>query len=372
MKNNEKDQKNLIREMMLESEKQDYLYTAGNYWKYYEKNILKQIDTNILSKFRSWQGGSGVGNIQSFGGGSELKGRSFLRNFHPIDDDFNFIDNSTFVRKYNSLINKILKHIPFAKYLLIRTAEMKIYYKNAYASYMVEKYNLIKSMDKRLVDISDSSFGINESDLVYINGKVYTHRFLNQLKIINYIQKNTKFDSIKFVFELGAGYGLLASALLKLNTKIKYFIIDLAPTIFFSEYFLSNIGYKVFGYRQFIKEEKIDLDKIFKDYNVICLPSWAMNKLEDFNFDLFINVASLQEMEKTQAYNYLSFLKKNPSKYIYLNNLITGHKKTTKENTFGVLEQTTFESVQKYLDSDFKLNTKDTDESDYQAIFEKK
>ena len=59
----------LIKEMMDDAKNQSSLYTAGNYWKYYEKNILKQIKKNDLTKFRSWPGGSGAGNIQSFGGG---------------------------------------------------------------------------------------------------------------------------------------------------------------------------------------------------------------------------------------------------------------------------------------------------------------
>lgn len=372
MKNNEQDLKNLIKEMMKDSAKQDPLYTAGNYWKHYEKNILKQIDSNVLSQFRSWEGGSGVGNIQSFSGGSELKSRSFLKNFHPIDNAFNFIDDSILVRKYNSLINKIIPYVPFFKYFLIRIAEMKVLYKNIYESNVVERYNLIKSLDKRLIKISDSSFGLNDKEIVKIKGNVYTLNFLSQLRIVNHIEKNIKFESINFILELGAGFGLLASTFLKLNNKIKYFIIDIAPTIFFSEYFLSNIGYKVFGYKEFTTSKEIDTKKIFEEYDVICLPCWGMSKLKDFNFDLFINIASIQEMEKEQALNYLSLLKKNPSKHIYLNNLVSGHAKATSDNSFGVKEPTTFDDVKNFLASDFKLITEDADETNYQAIFEKK
>ena len=77
----------------------------GNFMK---KNILKQIRNNKLINFRSWKGGAGSGSIHSFGGGSEIKCRKFSRNFHPIDDDFEFLDDSFLVRKYNSLINKII------------------------------------------------------------------------------------------------------------------------------------------------------------------------------------------------------------------------------------------------------------------------
>ena len=39
----------LIKEMMRDAENKSNLYSPGNYWKYYEKNILKQIKNNDLS-----------------------------------------------------------------------------------------------------------------------------------------------------------------------------------------------------------------------------------------------------------------------------------------------------------------------------------
>ena len=73
----EESQKQLLKKMMEESFKQEDLYTAGNYWKFYEKKILDQIKKNKLKNFRSWEGGGGAGNIQSFGGGNERTSRSF-------------------------------------------------------------------------------------------------------------------------------------------------------------------------------------------------------------------------------------------------------------------------------------------------------
>ena len=39
--NLEKNQINMLKKMMEESFKQDDLYTAGNYWKYYEKKYYQ-------------------------------------------------------------------------------------------------------------------------------------------------------------------------------------------------------------------------------------------------------------------------------------------------------------------------------------------
>ena len=373
MNESEKNLKENLKKMMIESFSQDELYTAGNYWKYYEKNILQQTDINSLSRFRSWEGGAGAGNIQSFGGGNEFKIRSSSRNFYPMDDAFSFFDESLLVQKYNSFINKIIPYIPFFKYFLIRIAEMKKYYKNIYKTNLRNKYTLIKSMDKNLVEISDSSFGIDKKNLVFIDGKIYTNAFLNSLNTIYYIKKYTKFESIKHIIELGAGIGLLASAFLKLNKKTKYLIVDIPPTIFFSQYYLKNIGYKVFGYEEIIKKETIDIKKIFESYDVICLPPWKLSKLKDFSFDLFINIHSFQEMEKKQSLNYLSVLKKKLNKYIYLQNSIEGHKKAIEKNKFGVLEPTTLKDIEECLHHKYSIVKKDiiNENQTYQAIFKK-
>ena len=329
--NLKKNQLDMLRKMMEESFKQDDLYTAGNYWKYYEKNIIKQIKNNSLTNFRSWKGGGGIGNIQSFGGGDERVGRSFMRNFHPFDNDFKFFDNSFIVKKYNSVINKLIPYFSFLKYFVIRVAEARLYHQNFFDELIFQKYNLIKRLDKELTEISDSNFGLEKNNFTLIDNKIYTSKFLDHLLFIYQIKKNTEFESINYILELGAGIGLLASAFLKLNKKIKYLIVDIPPTIFFSEYYLKNLGFKVFGYEEISKINVLDIKKIFEDYDVICLPSWKLHHLNNFKFDLFINIYSFQEMEKKQAMNYLSVFKKNLKKYVYLENLIEGHKKATKK-----------------------------------------
>jgi putative sugar O-methyltransferase len=373
MKNTEKNLRDSIKEMMNISFKQDKIYQPGNYWKYYEPKIYKQIKNNKLSKFRAWEGGSGSGNISSFGGGDEFLHRRFNRNFHPFDDAFSFIDNFFLIKKYNGLINKLIKIIPAFKFFLIRAAEAKEYYWSMYKDFIKQKYFLIKKIDPDLTKISDSVFGLNEKKLVYVEDKIYTNSFLEQLLHIHEIKRNTNFKSINSVLELGAGIGLLASAFLKLKKNLKYLIIDIPPTLFFSEYYLKNIGYKVFGYNESAKSKHLDIEEIFQNYEVICLPSWKLEELSQFKFDLFVNIASFQEMEKEQTLNYLSVLKKNFGKYIYSENLIKGHKKTNKENSFGVLNPTIFEDIDKILSDKFKIINKEaTHDAIYKILYEKK
>lgn len=343
---------NNLQTLMEISKKKDILYTAGNFWKNYEKKIIDSINNNKLEEFRSWEGGSGIGSIHSFGGGSEFKARNFLRNYHPLDNSFNFIDESYVVKKYNSLINRLIPYFRFLKFFLFRTAELKNYYKNLRNQYIREKYYQISYLDKELVEIQDSNFGLKKEEFVNIDGKIYTDRFLNDLFKINFLKKNINFDDINTIVELGAGIGLLASVFLKLKKNVKYLIIDIPPTICFSSYFLKNLGFKVFdieNYKSFDEKTNINLKTIYKEYDVVCIPPWDLPRLDDFKFDLFVNVASFQEMEKDQVLNYLSKLNIYIKKFMYLCYNIVDKPKSTEKNSFGVKDPINLNQIEQAI-----------------------
>ena len=115
-----KEKLKLLEIMMKNLNEQNNLYKPGNYWKYYEDNLIKQIKNNNVEEFRKCNGGAGSGNIQSFGGGEMELRRSFGENFHPFEERFKFFDNNFFIKKYNAFINKISKYIPFISFFSFR------------------------------------------------------------------------------------------------------------------------------------------------------------------------------------------------------------------------------------------------------------
>ena len=360
----------LLEEMMNDYKKESHLYAAGNFWKYYEKGIIKQIKSNDLRKFRSWPGGSGSGTISSFSGGEKELSRFYNRNFHPFDFKFLKIDNNFFLNKYNSLINKITKFCSFFSYFALRAVEARKYFMLQIQKNQETMYELISSLDKTLLEISDSEFG-NPIGF-YKNNKFYTTRFLESLKTIHIIKKNIGIHNIKSITELGAGIGLLSSCFMKLDKNIKYLIIDIPPASFISEYYLKNLDFKVFGYREIKNKKEIKLDEIFKDYQVCCIPSYRLDLLKDYNFDLFINIHSFQEIEKQASLNYINAIK-NQTKYIYLDNQIYGHFKASNKGKLGVLSPTTKLDLENELKKNFNIKYSTTiNEAWYQTIFEKK
>ena len=120
------------------------------------------------------------------------------------------------------------------------------------------------------------------------------------------------------------------------------------------------------------KTKHLNVEEIFQNFDVICLPTWKIKELGQFKFDLFINISSFQEMEKEQSQNYLNILKKNFGKYVYSENLIKGHKKTNIKNSFGVLNPTSYEDIDKILSDKFKRISKETTQDKmYQILYKK-
>ncbi len=357
--------KNQLLEMMDDMSKVNPIFKPGNYWKFYEKNILKQILKEDLNLLRSWEGGAGTGSIHSFGGGEMELQRGYKYYFHPFEKHFKKIDNNIIIKFYNSVINKLSKYNKFFSYLSIRSSlARKIFFDKIKKEFDM-KYNLIELINPKLLEAKDSNFG---EPIGFIRDKkFYTNYFLNILIEYHHINKNFKNVKIKNVVELGAGTGILANIFLQLNKSVKYFIIDIPPTLFIAEYYLRNLGYRIYGYNELKKN-----NKNFKNFDIILLPTWKLNLLKNINIDLFINQASFQEMEKYQSLYYLNFFKKN-SKYLYLRNAINGHSKTKKKGKFGVINPTKMVDCEKILKSSHKIINKElfNYNKNYRSLFKK-
>ena len=343
--------KSQLLEMIDDMSKVDPVFKPGNYWKFYEKNILKQILKEDLDLFRSWEGGAGTGSIHSFGGGEMELQRRYNYYFHPFEKQFKKIDNNFIIKIYNSLINRLSKYNKFFSYLSIRSSLARKIFFDKIKSEFNMKYDLIELINPELLKAKDSNFG---DPIGFIRDKkFYTNIFLNILIEYHHINKNLKNIKIKNVVELGAGTGILANIFLQLNKRIKYFIIDIPPTIFITEYYLRNLGYRIYGYSELKKG-----NKNFNDFDIILLPTWKLNLLKNIDIDLFINQASFQEMEKYQSLHYLNFFKEN-TKYIFLKNAINGHLKAKGKGKFGVINPTRMVDCEKVLKKTHKIISKE-------------
>lgn len=124
-------------------------------------------------------------------------------------------------------------------------------------------------------------------------------RYMTALKMIRQAIQLSSSKQCNFL-EVGGGWGGLAYHLKKAYPQLKYVIIDLPYTLYFSVPYIYNL----------FPESKIciysrseDLNCLL-DYDFCFLPPWVLSNIPDKLFDITINQASLGEMTKDQVNYY--------------------------------------------------------------------
>mgnify|MGYP000197496562 CR=1 FL=1 len=101
--------------------------------------------------------------------------------------------------------------------------------------------------------------------------------------------------------DLGAGWGRVGHALLRINPSVKYICADLPETLLVSQSYLPTTldGVRVSSYEDNI--DNITLD----EPGLTFIGSHDLDRLEANSIDFFINIASFQEMQNSQVKGYI-------------------------------------------------------------------
>ena len=148
----------------------------------------------------------------------------------------------------------------------------------------------------------------NLKNCIKLNGKILDPNSLFQMYAINLLKKNIK-EEIKFICEIGAGFGCLSRLLIKNFPKSKIFIIDLPEANYLSSYFLLKHfpEKKIIMYSD-ITNNEISLKQI-NEYDIFILPPWV--KISKIKVNIFINVRSFMEMNKNIIKRYFDLIQEN-------------------------------------------------------------
>lgn len=166
-----------------------------------------------------------------------------------------------------------------------------------------------------------SEFSINEYDLAVLNTPKIGSPFgieLDGNKILPdsarhlfFAEKlyNLSLENSSSILEIGGGYGGLIYFLKKfLGFNQNYFNIDLPETLFVCYYYLRKNN---------IPCEFLFDSKPLKDGLVYLIPSVVYEDIvQNIEFDVFFNSASLSEMSKKVCFKYIEMLNKKSPKYI--------------------------------------------------------
>jgi len=109
------------------------------------------------------------------------------------------------------------------------------------------------------------------------------------------------------VIEIGGGYGGLALHLSRILGTCRYILVDLPETLVFSAAYLVR---QAPAKRLYLYDPAVSLDAAtLAGFDFVLVPDYRLDALTGSEFDLAINVASMQEMRVDQIERYLDFIR---------------------------------------------------------------
>ena len=190
-------------------------------------------------------------------------------------------------------------------------------------------------------------------DNIRLNSKLKSYEEYMIIKNLFDSMLRSNRNKVIKVMEIGWGEGQLSNIILSLlKGKVKFVIIDLPSMHSRAPYFLYKYSKaKVCTYLKFI-ELGSDIDKIFKEFDVIMLPPWEKQKLIDYDFDLAINMRSISEMSSNEAIDYIKLISNNSDYFFSINT----NKKSFDKKTQGLIyDELNILDLIKSNDSDFDV-----------------
>lgn len=328
-----KDEPKLLELMMEDMTMASDLYKPTNYWNTFENKSLLEIKKFGLKDFRGRKD-----SMLYFFGGTDL--------FPSSRASFSFVkSNNPFKIIRNYLLEKLLKT---KKNHFIRLAEIISGVNNDDLNFLF--FQLAKFYGKargaKPIESFDSSDIGNPENIFSDSGKSYSLLSLRFYIEYSYCCQYINFDSIKTITELGSGAGGQIEVLKKLYPNICFYLFDIPPQLYVCEEYLKALfPNDVISYNETRKLKTVP----YQPGKIFIFGSWMLSQLKDLSYDLFWNSNSFQEMEPDIVLNYLSFVNKQTSKYVFLNENIGGVIMANKKGEVGVLKPTKIEHYKKGL-----------------------
>ncbi len=207
-------------------------------------------------------------------------------------------------------------------------------YETALADYRVLLGSDEQSHKPYLHTFSESKVG-NPIEHFEFENRFFSRSALNYLLGLCFLKRHIGPETPKTVLEVGGGFGTLGEILAQSGVPgIKYIDIDIPPTSFAAQYYLTEVLGKenVTTYNKTKELDEINISTL-PSMSVLC--SWQIEKLRG-QVDLFVNFISFQEMEPVVVENYFKHVRRLNTKWILLRNMREGKQKKTSKSNVGV------------------------------------
>ncbi|TNI13009.1 putative sugar O-methyltransferase [Aeromonas veronii] len=158
---------------------------------------------------------------------------------------------------------------------------------------------------------------------IYLDGNiVHANNMLNNYRAVTTINLLSDLNR-PIVMEVGGGYGGYAESLFSCGFQGTYINFDLPENLIVSSYYLMMCfpDKKILTYQDNIETlSRAELEK----YDIILLPHYLIEKIEELSIDFAINTISFSEMDFRNISHYLEIFSKVSRHYIYHENMLDG------------------------------------------------
>jgi putative sugar O-methyltransferase len=337
MSNQVKDDLELLKLMNDDMKSSSSNYNPTNYWAYYEKVLMPELEQQGLRDFRRRRNSV----LRSFGATDLIE--------KPLID----LRNSRLF--YNKVMTSVPGYEPFLKGANNLASSLVRAVPDWKNSIQNKPYEFCKNLGiklgaKPIESFTCSDIG-NPEDRIEVDGRLYTNKMLYYYQRYAYAQKHINFDNVRVIAELGSGSGKSIEVLKKLFPEITYVLFDISPQLYVCEQWLKEVfPGEVVSYRDcrnMTSLENLEKGKIY------IFGAWHFPLLKNYKLDLFWNCASFQEMEPDVVANYLSFVN-DSAKDVFLLEKMNGKEIAEEAGTKGVLHPVIIDHYKKGL-SNFKI-----------------
>lgn len=272
--------------------------------------MLTKYQENILSIMKE-----DSNNAKEFFRPSNVLWESISNNFEETfnNEGIKEVQSQNFNTLFSLLDNNIFKDHYFK-------CALWLYYNNLKQK---DKFNILNITQPLIPDnllLSYNPKSINNRPQ-YFDDKILTWDYLISLDTILSISEYYPeiIGESCVVADLGAGWGRIGYYLSQINPKISYNIFDIPHTLLISQEYIQNNPLKYVNIYNYLSNKSIPL---FNKKYLLSHPGIRFHGTQDLekfdlkSIDIFINVASFQEMNLNQISNYFEIID-NISNYLY-------------------------------------------------------
>ena len=275
-----------------------------------------------------------------------------------IDKDFYYLKDSVDKNDIDKFLFFISNFGNWDTYLGIEdNVTLKRYTKNVFSrryyenkiSKMLDVWECFKSKEKSISDLSQPHWG-NQLGAYIDSQPITIGSFFNEIISSNL---NVLIEKINhpIIADLGGGYGKLAYYILKNKKKFSFIDFDLPETLCLAAYYLN----KCFPNKKILLYGEEDFsNEMFKEYDLIFMPNYEIEKLSNDSIDLLVNKNSLGEMQPDQVKVYLKHINRATRFFFHMNhekikNKFDNHSSSLIADEYPISTEK-FELLYKYPD----------------------